>query len=284
MKILMVGAHQDDAEFQGGGIAALYRQHGDTVRFLSVCNGNGGHHLMTPEETRIRRRAESREVEKLLDIEYDVWDDVDDCSIVADLPTRRRLIRYIRSFSPDLIITHRPNDYHADHRNASLLVQDASYLLIVPHECPDVPAMKKMPVILYFEDKFKVPPFVPDMVVDVDSVAEIKIQIADCNVSQVYEWLPYTEGEEVPPASDHAARLAWLRGMEITADTTDAEVMAAKRGYSVRFAKTAARFRSELTERYGAEHGGRVRFAEAFSACEYGAPLTDEAKMRLFPF
>jgi len=146
MKILMIGAHQDDNEFRCGGLAKKYVDMGYEVRFLSLCNGCGGHHIMTPEETTARRAQESAAVAKLLGVQYDVWD-IDDCSIVPDLETRRRLIRYIRTFSPDLIVTHRTNDYHADHRAAGQLMQDASYMLIVPHECPDVPAMRQMPVL-----------------------------------------------------------------------------------------------------------------------------------------
>ena len=280
MKILMIGAHQDDNEFCCGGLAHKYIKMGYEVRFLSLCNGCGGHHSMTPEETVRRRAGESAQVAKLLNIRYDVWD-INDCSLVPDLETRRRLIRYIREYSPDLIITHRPNDYHADHRAAGLLVQDASYMLIVPHECPDIPAMKDMPVIMYNEDRFKNPVFQPHVVIDMDDEIDTKLAIANINVSQVYEWLPYTYHETVPETDPE--RFAFLKGMEITADTGDAEVLAATRGYAVRFAKTAARFRKELIQRYGQERGSRIRYAEAFELCEYGAPLTGELQGKLFP-
>lgn len=281
MKILMIGAHQDDNEFRCGGIAYKYVQKGHDVRFLSMCNGCGGHHVMTPEETTKTRAKESAAVAKLLGVTYDVWD-IDDCTLVADLETRRRLIRYIRNYAPDVIIAHRPNDYHADHRASGQLIQDASYMLIVPHECPDAPAMKKMPLILYNEDKFDNPTFRGDIVIDVDDVVDIKMQIAHLNVCQVYEWLPYTNGylDEVPETDEE--RFEWLKGMDITADTTDEEVMAASRGYLVRFAKTAARFRKELIEKYGNERGCKVRFAEAFEICAYGSPLTDELNRELF--
>ena len=281
MRILMIGAHQDDNEFRCGGIASKYVRMGHDVRFLSLCNGCGGHHILSPEETVRVRAEESKKVAALLGVTYDVWD-IDDCSIVADLPTRRRLIRYIRNYNPDLIITHRPNDYHADHRAAGQLMQDASYMLIVPHECPDTPAMRRMPVIAYNEDRFKNPDFSGDIVVDVDEELDIKMQIAAFNVSQVFEWLPYTDEEAVP--EDPQERFQWLKGMEITQETTDAEVMAATRGYAVRFAKTAARFRKELIEKYGPERGAKVRFAEAFEICPYGQPLTEELKNVLFPF
>jgi hypothetical protein len=159
---------------------------------------------------------------------------------------------------------------------------DASYMLIVPHECPDVPAMRTTPVIMYNEDRFTDPDFRPDVVLDMDEEIDIKLQIAHLNVSQVYEWLPYTEGETVPEGE--AERFKWLKGMEITADTTDEEVMAAPRGYSVRFAKTAARFRQQLIERYGVERGSKVRYAEAFQLCPYGGALTDEIRKEIFEF
>ena len=268
MKILAIGAHQDDNEFRVGGMASKWVKAGHEVRFLSLCNGSGGHHIMTPKETTARRATESAAVAKFLGIKYDVWD-VEDCELVADLETRNRLIRYIREFSPDLIISHRVNDYHADHRAAGQLVQDASYILTVPHTCPDVPAMRFMPVIVCNEDTFKNPPFTPDFIVDMDDEIETKLHIAHLNVSQVYEWLPYTYGETVPEGEEE--RREWLKGMNITDKTTDEEILSSKsHGYAVRFAKTAARFRRELIAHYGEERGSKIRYAEAYELCPYG--------------
>lgn len=222
MNILMIGAHQDDNEFRCGGLAHKYVKMGYNVTFLSMCNGCGGRHILTPEETVATRAKESAKVAEFLGITYDVWD-INDCSLVADLETRRRLIRYIRKVNPDLIISHRPNDYHADHRAVGQLVQDASYMLIVPHECPDAPAMRKMPVIMYNEDRFTNPDFSGDIVLDMDDENDTKLQIASINVSQVYEWLPYTDGEEVPEGE--AERWEFLKGMNITEATTDEEVI-----------------------------------------------------------
>ena len=280
-KILMIGAHQDDNEFCCGGLAAKYVKLGYEVRFLSMCNGCGGHHIMTPGETTACRAAESEKVANLLGITYDVWD-YDDCNLVADLPTRKRLIRYIRQFNPDLIITHRTNDYMPDHRATGQLVQDASYLLTVPHECSDVQAMRFMPVIMYNEDRFTQPPFKADIVIDIDAEIDTKLRIADLNVSQVYEWLPYTHGEEAP--KDKEARLEWLKGMNITSETTDDEIMSAGRGYAVSFAKVAARFRNELIKRYGKEKGRKIRYAEAYEISEYGFQPDEEYKKIFFPF
>lgn len=197
---------------------------------------------MSPEETVKTRAAESARVAACLGVQYDVWN-IDDCNLIPDLKTRKMLIRYIREFAPDMIITHRPNDYMPDHRAAGQLVQDASYLLIVPHECPETLAMRKMPVILYNEDGFSNPDFRGDIVLDMDEEIDTKLKIASLNVSQVYEWLPYSEGYEDEVPRKEAERFQWLKGMEITQETTDEEIMAADRGYGVRYAKTAARFR-----------------------------------------
>ena len=283
MRVLMIGAHQDDCEFRCGGFASKLVKNGHTVKFLSMCNGSGGHHIMTPEETTATRAKESAAVAKLLGITYDVWD-VADCNLVADLPTRKRLIRYIRAFNPDLVIAHRPNDYHADHRNASILVQDASYLLIVPHFCPDVPAMKNTPAILYFYDHFQNPPFNADIAVGIDDVIDDKFKMLALHESQVFEWLPYTKGtlENVPETYEE--RLEWLHNPRIPRDGTpvDEEIIVknligAQSEY--REAKPAIIHRDKLMERYG-EEGKKIMFAEVFGISEYGAPVTDD----LMPF
>lgn len=276
MKILMIGAHQDDNEFRCGGLAHRLTKMGHEVRLVSCCNGSGGHHIMTPEETTKKRTEESAAVAKLLGIRYDVWEN-EDCTLVADLETRRKMIRYIRAFSPDLVISHRPNDYHPDHRAVAQLVQDAAYMLTVPHECPDVPAMRRMPVIMYNVDRFKNPEFRADVVLDMDDEIETKLRIAHLNECQVYEWLPYTHEYETPPEGDEE-RFEWLKGMNITSETTDEEVMAAGRGYAVRYAKVAARFRKELIEQYGEERGKKIRYAEAFEVCPYGGPYKGAVK------
>ena len=280
MRILAIGAHQDDNEFRVGGMAHKWVQAGHEVRFLSMCNGCGGHHIMTPKETTAKRAKESAAVAEYLGITYDVWD-IDDCTLMADLETREKLIRYIRAFNPDLIIAHRTNDYHADHRASGQLVQDASYILTVPHTCPDVPAMRQMPVIVYNEDNFKYPPFVPTYVVDMKDELDVKLHIASLNDSQVYEWLPYTYEETVP--TDEKERDAWFRGINYTEDTTDEEVLSLdNNGYELRTAKTASRYRDRLIEIYGKERGSKVRYAEAFQLCEYGRQPDEKFERELF--
>jgi LmbE family N-acetylglucosaminyl deacetylase len=287
IRAMMIGAHPDDCDFRCGGLALQYAKAGHKVKFLAMCDGSGGHHIMEPAEIAARRKGETQEVAKLAGIEYDVWD-VTDCELIASLENRKRLVREIREFNPDIIFCSRPNDYHADHRNASLLVQDASYLLIVPHFCPDVPAMKKTPVILYFYDHFQNPPFEADIAIRTDDVIEDKFRMLACHESQVFEWLPYTKGtlENVP--SDPQERLEWLHEPRIPRDgpldvgMLKKNLIGAQSEY--REAVSAVKYRDKLVERYGEEKGMGTYFAEAFAVCEYGTPLTPDNANVLFPF
>ena len=208
IRAMMIGAHPDDCDFRCGGLALKYAQAGHKVKFLSMCDGSGGHHIMEPAEIAARRKAETQEVARIAGIEYEVWD-ICDCELMADLDTRKRLVRTIRQFKPDIIFASRPNDYHADHRNAAVLVQDASYLLIVPGFCPEVPAMRKMPTILYCWDHFMHPPFEADVVIGIDDVIDDKFRMFHCHTSQVYEWLPFSYGQDDPIPTDPEERLRW---------------------------------------------------------------------------
>ena len=288
LKILMIGAHPDDNDICGGGVALKYAALGHKVKFLSMCNGCGGHHRHTPEEVAARRYKETQAVAALAGIEYDVFD-IPDCEIVADLETRKKLTSYIREFSPDVIFTHRTNDYHADHRNVAILVQDASYLLIVPNFCPDTPPMEKMPVIMYFRDRFQNPPFVPTVAVSIDDVIDKKYELWNCHTSQFYEWLPYTYGVEHTVPAGEKERIEWLHSPRVSRDTpaTLEELLSipftGSHHCEVKEATYAAKYRDCLVACYG-EEGKKVIFAEAFETSEYGTQLTEESKKELFPF
>jgi len=286
MKVMMIGAHPDDCEWYGCGTALKYLQAGHEVRFLSVCNGSGGHHEMSKAQIVERRRKEIDAVEKIMGITYDVWDN-DDCEVMADLENRKRLVRYIREYKPDIIFTHRTNDYHADHRNTALLVQDSAYLLIVPNFCPDVLPLMKEPVIMYFYDNFNNPKFEPDVVIPTDDVIDVKFEVLNCHVSQVYEWLPFTLGklEQVPVTGKE--RQAWLREPRVPRNgklLTEADLESIELNSTSEYVEAiaAVKYREKLVERYG-EKAHNILFAEAFQASEYGAPLTKENMGYYFP-
>ncbi len=246
-----------------GGTAALWARMGHRVRCVSVTNGDAGHHVEGGGALAARRRAEAEEAGRRIGVEYVVLDNHDG-RLMPTVDAREQVIRQIRQMNADLVIAHRPNDYHPDHRYTGALVQDASYLVVVPNIAPDAPALRKNPVFMYFQDRFALPtPFRPDVAVDISEVMDKKIDMLDAHVSQFYEWLPWVDGmiEQVP--KDPAARKAWLmRGQD--PEPTPA-------------------MRQALIKWYGQSRGADVRHAESFQVTEYGAQ-PDAAMLRtLFP-
>jgi LmbE family N-acetylglucosaminyl deacetylase len=269
LRILAIGAHPDDCESRAGGSAALWAKAGHVVRFVALTNGMTGHHEIGGIELARRRRDEAKAAAQVIGIEWQVLD-TPSGSLDGSLDRRREVIRLIREFRPDLILGPRPWDYHPDHRYTGVLIQDAAYVVTVPNNEPLTPHLEKNPHIMYVSDGFQKPyPFTPDVAVDIDAVVEQKIDMLHAHTSQVYEWLPYNAGvlDQVPPATDEAARRSWLGARRLPA-----------------LAALADRYRDLLITRYGEERGRAVKYAEAFEACEYGAPLDETGIQRLFPF
>lgn len=267
LRVLMIGAHPDDCELHTGGIAIKYRYLGHIVRLVSVTMGDAGHHELSGGELARRRSEEAQKAAAVAGIESQLLD-IPDHQLIADLATRERFIRLIREFSPDLIFTHRPNDYHPDHRYTSLLVQDSSYAIIVPNVLPLVAPLARRPVIVYMNDFFTRPNELrPDIVVDIDDVFEMKIRMLHCHASQMYEWLPWTNGTLDMVPENEADRIQWL-----------------SRQMLQRFGRIAERFRTQLMEVYGEKRGHEIRCAEAFEISEYGRQLEAEERKLYFPF
>lgn len=131
LRLLIIGAHPDDADFAAGGTAALYRAAGHAVKFVSLTNGDAGHHLHPGPALARRRRGEASAAAAVIGATYDIFDSHDG-QLLPTLENRLAVIRLIRTFQPDMLLTHRPNDYHPDHRYTSQLVQDAAYMVTVP--------------------------------------------------------------------------------------------------------------------------------------------------------
>ncbi len=263
-RVLVLGAHPDDAEVAAGGLLVRHRQLGSVVRIISVTDGRSGHHLLPPDELVRIRREESRKSGELIGAENLTWD-FPDGSLQADLGVRSAIIREIRAFKPDLVLTHRPNDYHPDHRAVGQAVQDASYMVTVPHICPETPALRTDPVVAYMSDLFTRPNALrPDIVLDIAEEFESVVRMAACHHSQFFEWLPYHDGklQDVPESND--AKLAWLRGW-LTAFLQ----------------RRWQHFQGEVSQRVKSSSASPL--IEVYEISEYAGQLCELLRARLFP-
>lgn len=268
LNIICFGAHPDDCELQVGGVATMWAAQGHHVKFVSVTNGDIGHWRDAGGPLAKRRKAEVQQVAKALGITTDVLD-IHDGELLPTLENRRTIARLIREWNADIVMSHRPNDYHPDHRYTGVLVQDVAYMVAVPFFTPDTPPLKKNPVFFFYPDSFQKPtPFKPDIAVAIDSVMNKKLDALMLIESQFYEGGALGSADLIPT---DPAKIEERRKL-------------VRAGLGGRNRANAQKFRDLLAEWHGKDEAEKVQYAEAFEICEYGRKPSKEELKKLFPF
>lgn len=124
MRILALGAHPDDLEiYAWGSLCAWAAMGADLVLAIATDGAAGG--TAPPEDLARRRATEARAAALTLGV-TPVMLGFADGGLTTQAALTPRLADLIRETSPDLLITHAPNDYHADHRALALAASQAS--------------------------------------------------------------------------------------------------------------------------------------------------------------
>lgn len=266
LRIIAFGAHPDDAELKASGVAALWAAEGHKVKFVAMTNGDVGHFESAGGPLARRRKAEVAECARILGIESGVMD-IHDGELVPSLENRKAMSRLIREWQADIVMGHRPYDYHPDHRYTGVLMNDSAVVVVAPFFVPDTPPTRTNPVFLYYSDGFQDPkPFDPTIVVGIDEVADKKWRCVSAMPSQFGDKDSW-QGRTLPnvPAGDRE-REAYL--LEIVK----------KRNIAL-----ADQYRDRLVTLYGKERGTKVKYAEAFQLSQYGRQAPLEELKRMFP-
>ena len=134
---MTIFAHPDDAEFIVSGTIAKWTRAGCEVTFVVVTSGNVGTHeeKYTREALTHTRQAEQEAAARVLGVKNVVFLGYDDCELVPTLGLRRRLVREIRKYRPEVVICGDPQawffeDYyinHPDHRAAAVAALEAVF-------------------------------------------------------------------------------------------------------------------------------------------------------------
>jgi N-acetylglucosamine malate deacetylase 1 len=268
LRVIAFGAHPDDCELQLGGVGAMWAAKGHHVKLVSVTNGDIGHWRVAGGPLAMRRKHEAEQASKILGTTVEVLDNHDG-ELLPTLENRRAIIRLIRQWKADVVLSPRPNDYHPDHRYTAILVQDAAYMVTVPFICPETPPLTNNPVFMYYTDRFQKPnPSKPEIAISIDSVIDKKLDALAVMESQFLEGGANGNDRLIPKTPEQRTKRV-------------AEVRA---GHAARNTGIADRFRNLLKEWYGEEAGMKVRHAEAFEICEYGKQPDKAELKRLFPF
>jgi len=266
LRVIAFGAHPDDAELKSAGVASLWAQRGAKVKLVAMTNGDVGHFEQAGGPLAKRRKAEVQECARTFGTEVEVMD-IHDGELMPTLDNRRAMARLIRNWQADIVMGHRPYDYHPDHRYVGVLMDDSAVVVAAPFFVPDTPPSKRNPVFMYYEDDFKHPyPTQADIVVSIDSVAEKKWACITAMPSQFGDadsWQARTR-PNIP--TTEAGRKAALLDVVKT-----------------RNENVANKYRAQLIALYGEQKGKAVKYAEAFELGQYGRqPTMDELK-KMFP-
>jgi LmbE family N-acetylglucosaminyl deacetylase len=192
---MVVMAHPDDAEFTAAGTVAKWAQAGCEIVYVLCTSGNAGTHEpgMTPEKIATIREEEQRAACRVLGVKEVVFLRYDDGILQPTLELRRELVRQIRRFKPEAVITGDPttlfygDDYinHPDHRAASQAAIDAVFpAASMPLLWPEDGEPHRVRWV-YVSSASK-----PNVWVDISSTLELKIEALRQHSSQMGDWNP----------------------------------------------------------------------------------------------
>lgn len=201
--VLAIMAHPDDIEFTCAGTLILLKRAGWNVHMATMTAGDLGSMTLSREEIARVRRREAAASAALLGATYTCLG-FDDLTIVYSEHSKRRVSALIRQVRPDLVVTHSPVDYMADHEETPRIVREAAFASTVPNwetllDGQKMTPCEKLPVILYADPIENIDLWGQRVrarqVVDITDVIELKEQMLAAHESQ-RSWLRAQHGED----------------------------------------------------------------------------------------
>lgn len=268
LRVLIITAHPDEAEEYAGGTIALFSKSGAAVKVASLSNGDVGHWRMTKEDLAVRRKNEALAAGKILGISsYEILDNHDG-ELMPDIALRKEVVRIIREWQPDVVITFLEMfaGGHADNMAVAQTVRQGAGLSLAPLFLPEVPVLTKKPVFLVMRDYYsKSFPHKPDFVIPIDKVIELKYKSFAAHASQFFEFAP------------------WQRGLLEEVPKEEKEQRAYFEKYWGEFSTISAEMRNWLAEWYGQAIAEQFTYAEEFEYASNSRHLNREEIIKLFP-
>jgi N-acetylglucosamine malate deacetylase 1 len=194
-RLLAAMAHPDDAEILIGGTLFHLKSLGWELGIMTMTSGDCGSATHTSEEISRIRQAEAKAAADYLGAWFGRAG-LMDVEIFANAENLRSVVEMMRSFDPDVVITHSPVDYMVDHEEASRLARSASFALSMPlyqtRRIAPAPATKSTPALYYADPVEGVDSMgervLPRFYVDVTGTFEKKLEMLSRHQSQ-RDWL-----------------------------------------------------------------------------------------------
>ena len=187
--ILVITPHPDDAEGGAGGTIAKWAARGSWIGLVVCTNGDKGtsDQSVKPEELAKTREAEQLKAAEVLGIQHVSFLRFPDQGLQDSDEFREKLVREIRTYQPEIVITidpNRPYIIHRDHRLTGRVALDAifpyarDYLAYPEHLAQGLQPHKVREVYLWGTDQ-------PDTFIDVTDTFEKRVDALFCHRSQM---------------------------------------------------------------------------------------------------
>ena len=194
--ILVILAHPDDPEFFCGATLAKWARAGHHLAYQLLTCGDKGFNdstsaEMTPDALCAIRHEEQHAAAKVIGAEAVHIMNNPDGYLVPDMDLRREIVRAIRQFKPDILVTCDPQNLfatyginHPDHRAAGQVVLDAVF--------PAAGNKEYFPELIVEGYEPHMPKEVwcsltqqPDTIIDVTETWTIKLEALLCHKTQI---------------------------------------------------------------------------------------------------
>jgi bacillithiol biosynthesis deacetylase BshB1 len=175
--LLAIGAHPDDVELTCGGTLLKAHRQGHRTAIVDLTGGETGTH-----GSRAIRAEEATRAASLLGVTERRNAGLPDAGLHNTDETRRVVVGLIRQFRPRVVILPFPIGRHPDHRVASELCRDASYLAGLKHYPADGPPHR--PEKILYTLAYREDPVKPTFVVDISEEFDAKLEAIRCYASQ----------------------------------------------------------------------------------------------------
>lgn len=182
LDILAFGAHPDDVELGAAGTLIKHLRYGRQVGIADLTKGELG----TRGSAEIRAK-EAASAAKLMGISVRENLGLADGFFMNDKENQAKIIKILRKYQPDIVISTAPEDRHPDHGTAYKLITDSCFLaglakLTTSMNKKDQEPWRPKSVLSYIQDKF----LEPDLVVDISGYLEEKMEAIKAHKSQFH--------------------------------------------------------------------------------------------------
>lgn len=215
-RVVVITPHPDDSEFGAAGTIARWVAEGREVFYVICTNGDKGSDdpEMTSERLAAIRKQEQEEAAAILGVKEVVFLGYPDGGLEDTPEFRGRIVRCIREFRPETVLTpdpYRRYIWHRDHRVTGRVVLDAVFpyardrLSYPEHEAEGLKPHKVREVYLWGSEE-------ADTFIDISQTFDRKIAALRCHRSQISERFSRTIEQRM---RERAAALGKENGMPL---------------------------------------------------------------------